>query len=127
MSEIWSRHGRPRLALNCVGGKSTVYLSTCLAENGKLVSYGGMSKQPLQIPVGPLIFKNIELHGFWMTKWKLEPKNATKMSQMVDFMVDFVQKGKLVVQEYETVGLEDFAKAIDRSMQGFNKKQIFVF
>lgn len=38
-----------KLAFNCVGGRSTLILASCLGQDGVLVTYGGMSKQPLQV------------------------------------------------------------------------------
>lgn len=38
-----------KLALNCVGGKSALLLTATLGKQGVLVTYGGMSKQPLQV------------------------------------------------------------------------------
>ncbi|XP_054996824.1 enoyl-[acyl-carrier-protein] reductase, mitochondrial isoform X2 [Sorex araneus] len=37
----------PRLALNCVGGKSSTELLRHLATGGTMVTYGGMAKQPV--------------------------------------------------------------------------------
>ncbi|MCP9265168.1 Alcohol dehydrogenase GroES and Alcohol dehydrogenase domain containing protein [Dirofilaria immitis] len=56
-----------QLALNCVGGRSALMLSTCLSMKGVMVTYGGMSKKP--VPTGPLIFNDIKLVGFWISHW----------------------------------------------------------
>eukprot|EP01084_Bolivina_argentea_P091610 164894_1 len=71
--KIINRHNPPKLGLNSVGG-SVVNDMIKLMNSDKyksiLVTYGGMSKQPLIVPTAPLIFKDISLYGFWMTKWK---------------------------------------------------------
>uniref|UniRef100_A0A915PPG0 Enoyl-[acyl-carrier-protein] reductase, mitochondrial n=1 Tax=Setaria digitata TaxID=48799 RepID=A0A915PPG0_9BILA len=64
-----------RLALNCVGGRSTSLLINCLENEGVMVTYGGMSKQPIQVPTSSFIFKNIQLRGFWMSHWYSVPGN----------------------------------------------------
>ncbi|KAF6345057.1 mitochondrial trans-2-enoyl-CoA reductase [Rhinolophus ferrumequinum] len=61
---------QPRLALNCVGGKSSTELLRHLAPGGTMVTYGGMAKQPVTAPVSLLIFKDLKLRGFWMSQWK---------------------------------------------------------
>ena len=38
------------------------------SKNGHLVSYGGMSKTPITIPVGFQIFKNLTAHGTILLK-----------------------------------------------------------
>jgi NADPH:quinone reductase-like Zn-dependent oxidoreductase len=64
----------PRLALNAVGGESALALAKTLPESGVLVTYGAMGLQPLKIPNGLLIFKDLQVRGFWVTRWY---KNAT--------------------------------------------------
>ncbi|XP_046325454.1 enoyl-[acyl-carrier-protein] reductase, mitochondrial isoform X3 [Marmota monax] len=61
---------QPRLALNCVGGKSSTELLRHLAPGGTMVTYGGMAKQPVTAPVSLLIFKDLKLRGFWLSQWK---------------------------------------------------------
>jgi trans-2-enoyl-CoA reductase len=60
----------PKLGLNAVGGASALNLANALCAGAPLVTYGAMSRQPLKIPNGLLIFKNICLHGFWLRRWK---------------------------------------------------------
>uniref|UniRef100_A0A4W2HLA7 Enoyl-[acyl-carrier-protein] reductase, mitochondrial n=1 Tax=Bos indicus x Bos taurus TaxID=30522 RepID=A0A4W2HLA7_BOBOX len=61
---------QPRLALNCVGGKSSTELLRHLAPGGTMVTYGGMAKQPVIASVSQLIFKDLKLRGFWLSQWK---------------------------------------------------------
>lgn len=57
------------LALNCVGGESALNLANALAPGGTIVTYGAMSRQPLRIPNGLLIFQDLRWRGFWITQW----------------------------------------------------------
>lgn len=59
----------PKLVLNCVSGKAVIELVKAMAESATLVTYGGMSRQPLIVPTSAFIFKNIRLVGYWMTRW----------------------------------------------------------
>lgn len=59
----------PRLALNAVGGESALALAKTLPEGGVLVTYGAMGLQPLRIPNGLLIFKDLQVRGFWVSRW----------------------------------------------------------
>ncbi|XDA73108.1 hypothetical protein R6Z07M_003382 [Ovis aries] len=61
---------QPRLALNCVGGKSSTELLRHLAPGGTMVTYGGMAKQPVIASASQLIFKDLKLRGFWLSQWK---------------------------------------------------------
>ena len=58
-----------RLGLNAVGGESALRLANCLAPESTLVTYGAMSLQPLKIPNGLLLFKDLRFRGIWINKW----------------------------------------------------------
>src|SRR5205814_10231118 len=58
-----------RLGLNAVGGESALRLANCLAPESTLVTFGAMSLQPLKIPNGLLIFKDLRFCGIWINKW----------------------------------------------------------
>src|SRR6266581_9150479 len=55
-----------RLGLNAVGGESALRLANCLAPGSTLVTFGAMSLQPLKIPNGLLIFKDLRFRGIWI-------------------------------------------------------------
>jgi len=57
------------LALNAVGGDSALRLMNLLQAGGRLLTYGAMGRQPLKVPNGLLIFKGLELSGFWLSRW----------------------------------------------------------
>ncbi len=71
-----------RLGLNAVGGESALRLANCLAPGSTLVTYGAMSLQPLKIPNGLLIFKDLRFRGIWINKWY---DNATPAQRMEAF------------------------------------------
>src|SRR5205823_5511509 len=70
------------LGLNSVGGESALRLANCLAPGSTLVTFGAMSLQPLKIPNGLLIFKDLRFRGIWINKWY---DNATKEQRMKAF------------------------------------------
>jgi trans-2-enoyl-CoA reductase len=57
------------LALNAVGGESALRIMSMLSEGATHITYGAMGKRPLKVPNSMLIFKNLKLRGFWLTKW----------------------------------------------------------
>ncbi|XP_061574450.1 enoyl-[acyl-carrier-protein] reductase, mitochondrial isoform X2 [Cololabis saira] len=70
IKELFKACSKPKLALNGVGGKSATELLRHLQAGGSMVTYGGMSRQPVTIPVSALIFKDVKIRGFWVTRWK---------------------------------------------------------
>ncbi|KAI0217326.1 mitochondrial 2-enoyl thioester reductase [Massospora cicadina] len=59
----------PALGLNCVGGRVVTEMVRLLAPGAALVTYGGMSREPVTLPTSLLIFNKLTFKGFWMTRW----------------------------------------------------------
>jgi mitochondrial enoyl-[acyl-carrier protein] reductase / trans-2-enoyl-CoA reductase len=120
--------GPPKLAFNCVAGRSVADLLKHLAKGANVVTYGGMSKQPMSVPVGPLIFNDIHLRGYWNTRWYSENQNTEKSQSMWAFLSDMIHGGRLKAPVYRLVQLKDYSSAVDRAMEPFlTEKQILVF
>ncbi|KAJ2849968.1 mitochondrial 2-enoyl thioester reductase, partial [Coemansia erecta] len=61
-------NGPVRLGFNCVGGRTTLAMTKLISKGGTLVTYGGMSRQPVTLPTSLLLFKDIAARGFWMNR-----------------------------------------------------------
>ncbi len=106
----------PKLALNAVGGDSALRLMDALATKGIHVTYGAMSRRSLKIPNKFLIFKRIQLHGFWVTQWMKEadPKTVKKAyDQLAQWTID----GSLKQPIDSTYPLTDIHSAVTRAME----------
>lgn len=126
MKSLMKTLPQPKLACNCVGGKGSAEIFRYLADCGTMVTYGGMSKQPLFVPAGPFIFRDIKLRGFWITLWNAHNKNNPEKQHMWDFLCGMARDGLLAVPNHRMVKLENFQEAIIKSMDSFtNEKQIF--
>ena len=97
----------PTLALNAVGGPSATNISKLLSNDGVLVTYGGMSKKPITLPIGLLIFKNISFKGFWMTEWTRKNTLEAKRD-MLSHIQSLVLDGKLKFASQRHFELSDF-------------------
>jgi len=111
--EIKARTGEapPRLGLNAVGGESAVRLANALAPGGTLVTYGAMSKEPLRIPNGLLIFKGIRFHGFWVARW-FRNASPRERADTFEFLVDLARHGALRVKVAATYPLDHAREAL---------------
>ncbi|KAJ2386467.1 mitochondrial 2-enoyl thioester reductase [Coemansia sp. RSA 2611] len=65
-----------RLGFNCVGGRTTLQMTKFISSGGCLVSYGGMSRQPVTMPTSLLLFKDLSARGFWMNRWYVDATNS---------------------------------------------------
>lgn len=116
-----------RLGLNSVGGDSALRLANCLAPDGTLVSFGAMSLQPLKIPTGLLIFKDLRFRGIWINKWY---DNATPSERMETFrrLFDMVQRGLLKTKVEKAYPLGEVKAAVAHAAQSKRSgKIIFEF
>jgi len=106
-----------RLALNAVGGESALRIANTLAPDGTIVTYGAMSLQPLRIPNGLLIFKNLTWRGIWINKWY---DNAATEQRMDAFrpLFEMAKRGLLRTKVEKAYPLKDFAAAVARAAQG---------
>src|SRR5438270_2095049 len=123
-----STGGAPiRLGLNAVGGDSALRLMNCLAPGGTLVTYGAMSLQPLKVPNGLLIFKDLRFRGIWINKWY---DNATMAERTEAFqqLFDLVKRGLLKTKVDRAYPLTEVKAAVTHAAQGKRSgKIIFEF
>lgn len=116
-----------RLGLNAVGGDSALRLANCLAPGGTLVSFGAMSLQPLKIPTGLLIFKDLRFRGIWINKWY---DNATPSERMETFrpLFEMARRGLLKTKIEKAYPLGEVKEAVTHAAQGKRSgKIIFEF
>lgn len=116
-----------KLGLNCVGGRAVQMLAKILAENAQLVSYGGMSRNPVMIPTGLFIFKNISAHGFWMTHWS-KSHTVEERRVMIEELVGWIAAGKLKQSGLATIKFSDpnLLESIKKSIEASNAKTVLV-
>ncbi|XP_058856476.1 enoyl-[acyl-carrier-protein] reductase, mitochondrial-like [Acipenser ruthenus] len=107
MKELFKKVPRPRLALNCVGGKSATELLRHLHA---------------------LIFKDVKLRGFWVTQWKRDhAHDRQKVQAMISALCQLFLQGKLSAPASTEVPFRDYQTAVQDSMKPFvSAKQILV-
>ena len=106
-----------RLGLNSVGGDSALRLANCLTFGGTLVSFGAMSLQPLKIPTGLLIFKDLRFRGIWINRWY---DNATPAERMETFrpIFEMAKRGLLKTKVEKSYPLSEVKMAVTHAAQG---------
>lgn len=102
----------PRLAFNCVGGKSSTELTRHLAEKGVLVTYGAMSREPVTAPNAALIFKDISFRGFWMSRWSRENADSNVRREMLNDLVQMYLDGKLKGPAHQLIPFAEYRTAL---------------
>ena len=116
-----------RLGLNAVGGESALRLANCLAPGSTMVTFGAMSLQPLKIPNGLLIFKDLRFRGIWINKWY---DHATEQERMEAFqaLFEMAKRGLLKTKVERAYPLSEVKAAVTHAAQGKRSgKIIFEF
>ena len=116
-----------RLALNAVGGAPALRLAKTLAPDATMVTYGAMSLQPLTIPNGMLIFKNLKFTGFWVNKWYDAATPAERAATFAP-LFELAKRGLLQTKVEAVYSLGEAAAAVSHAMQNRRAgKIVFAF
>ncbi|XP_066597564.1 enoyl-[acyl-carrier-protein] reductase, mitochondrial [Prorops nasuta] len=114
----------PKLACNCVCGQNALDVLRHLAHGGIMVTYGGMSREPLTIPASALIFKDLTFKGFWMTAWSETHKNTQEKEDMYkDLAALFIEK-KLQCPPYKIIPFSQYQEAMVNTLKTEGKQGV---
>lgn len=105
-----------RLALNAVGGESALRMAKTLAPDATVVTYGAMSLQPLTIPNGMLIFKNLRFTGFWVNKW-YDAATPAQRAETFAPLFEMARRGSLRAKVDAIYSLGEAVAAVSHAMQ----------
>lgn len=114
MKPILERIGKPKLFLNCIGGKNAINCQRSLDNGGYSVTYGAMSKQPFSLNATSLIFKNHKFVGFWVSRWYHErnnPHGKLEVKAMLDDVCNMFVSGQLKPKNCTMVSFENRNRA----------------
>jgi trans-2-enoyl-CoA reductase len=81
-----------------------------------MVTYGAMSLQPLTIPNGMLIFKNLHFTGFWVNKW-YDAASAEERAATFAPLFKMALRGLLRTKVEESYSLGEATEAVRHAMQ----------
>jgi trans-2-enoyl-CoA reductase len=114
-----------KLALDCIGGEVLTHMSRVVAPEGTIVTYGSMSKKPIEIPFDLLTSKQLKLRGFWISKW-ISENSVEARREMLDEVTDMIRRKQLSFF-FEVHDLDDFQFALQRSQERFSFRKVSKF
>lgn len=109
-------YSRPKLGLNCVGGKNCLNMMRHLGNGGVVVTYGGMSREPVTVPTSALIFKDLSFRGYWMTRWNKENSGSSDHVVMLSEIANLSKSGTLLPPPHQLVPLSDYRDVLSKAM-----------
>ena len=113
------------LALNAVGGDSALRLMDLLSPDGTLVTYGAMSRRSLKVPNKYLIFKNLEIRGYWLSKWS-ETASHLEMQEILRPLAAMILKDQLKLPVDRVIPMADYAEALSLAQSDGRSGKIII-
>ena len=105
-----------RLALDAVMGESGSRLVSVVADHAPVVIYGAMSGTPLQVdPVAP-VFRDVQVRGFWLTRW-LRHADIDQRTQLYQTLEKLTRELDLTPPVDAIVPATDITAAVDRAIR----------
>ncbi len=105
---------KAKIALNSVGGSSSLGMCKLLVDGGTLITFGGMDRAAAPFPTRYLIFNDIRLRGFWVSKWYATAPREEILA-LHNKIFTFMENAKIHVDVAATFPLEDWKKALEQS------------
>lgn len=114
-----------RLAFDAIGGMQTARLGAALADGGTVVTYGLLSGEAPQILAHDLVFRDVTLRGFWLSRWFTQSDPAHISSTYAE-LVRLLEQGQVGAEVEAHYLLQDFREAIAHASQSRNGKILLV-
>jgi NADPH:quinone reductase-like Zn-dependent oxidoreductase len=116
---------RLRLVLDGVGGQTPGALAGSLEFGGTVVSYASWTNQPAAVSAHDLIFRELQVRGFWLINW-LRGAPRSEIEATYAELADLVAQGVLSAPVAATYALEDYRQAFAAARaQGRSGKVLF--
>ncbi len=106
--------------LDAVAGDTAAQLLPCLRVGGTMLVYGALSLADMPISAGLLIFKNLNLKGFWLTTWMRDAAPETRQ-EVAREVIGLLAGGEIQLPVEATYSLDQVAEAVthaDREGRG---------
>lgn len=114
---VGGKSNLPKLALNSIGGESVGRLARMVGVSGTVVTFGGMTGEPIRFPTRQLIFSDLRLRGFWMDRWN-RAATPEQRAETSSHIFGLMRAGKLKIAVDSAFPLTDFRIAIARALEG---------
>jgi NADPH:quinone reductase-like Zn-dependent oxidoreductase len=105
-----------RYALDCVGGELSSLVVRCLGLDGRLVVYGTLADEPIQLPVRDLMMPVAHISGFLLPNWMLQ-QSPLKLLSILRQVKILMIKGVFDTPVVQRFHLDQVADAVAASTQ----------
>lgn len=105
------------LAIDAVGGEIFSRMVESLATGGTIVTYGSLSRQPPVLNSIAIIFNDVRVRGFWLSRW-FTTASAQEKQAAYGQVIPLVASGALKAKIDSRFSLDDIAAAVTRAAEG---------
>jgi NADPH:quinone reductase-like Zn-dependent oxidoreductase len=103
-------------AIDCVGGELAGQVVRCLGMDGRLVIYGTLSNDPIQILGRDLMMPGAEVSGFFLPNW-LGHQSPLKLLNLLREVKRLTRSGMFDTKVSATFPLQDVVPAVKAALQ----------
>lgn len=107
--------GRVGLALDAIGGLASASLAAALSDGGTLVVYGLLSGRPSELSGHDLVFRGVQVRGFWLARWFADPANRPAARELFPQLLAWAREGRLQMAVHSVHDLDQVAQALDEA------------
>lgn len=105
-------------AIDAVGGEVGSEVARSLRVGASMLVLAGLSGEPLTIGAGTLLFKQLNLRGFWLHHWKSSfDATSEKVEAIAKELFELMAAGKLAMPVEAVYDLEEFQAALAHAAQ----------
>jgi len=114
------------LAIDAVGGETYSQLAASLGFGGTLVAYGALSGKPATLNTAMIIFNDIRIRGFWLSKW-FETASAKQRRDAFGQIIPLIATGAIKADVDSRFSVDEIKQAVTRAVErGRNGKVLIV-
>ncbi len=103
-----------KCVLDSVGGHTTEEAMRCVAQGGKMLVFGLLSRQLPKMDIGLMIFKGITIKGFWLSEL-MRTASPQSRAELAQHVIGWLASGEVELPVEATYSLDDIAKAVDHA------------
>jgi NADPH:quinone reductase-like Zn-dependent oxidoreductase len=100
-----------KAVLEAVGGKTAATALQCLAYGGTMYVYGALSLENIPVNSGLMIFKSLNIKGFWLTDW-MRRTDANLRKEVQDTVIELLASRKIILPVEAIYPLSEITKAV---------------
>lgn len=113
------------LGIDAVGGETFTRLAQSLGDGGTVVSYGVMSGKPVTLNPAMMIFNDLRIRGFWLSKW-FETAPMTEKQAAFAQIIPLVASGALRANVDSRFTVSEIKQAVERAAQSGRDGKVLI-